>query len=473
MIIIWSIDKTKKEPIYQQLIRQIITSVQHGELAPGEHLPAERKLAEDLQINRSTVVHAFEELASLGWVERKQGSGTQVTQAQWGNRQPAIYQWRSLFSSPLLKEDPYVTQLKEQKNTKNNLDLYTGDLSEDLIPDFNFSAMSWEQMMHEEKYNTATGYLPLKEQIFRHFFQDVSHKGQDILITSGSTQGISFLIQTLLSPGDIIATEDPSFLFSLPLFAARGVHLKGIRQDQAGIECQGLEELIQKNKIKLLYLNPNHQNPTGQTMSLTRRKEVVQICQKYHLPIIEDDVFSELSFEKELPSLKSLAPDQVIYLGSLSKIFSSSIKIGWLFAPKPLINSLANAKKTMEIETDLLPQLLATAALSQQNYQKQQQQLTTKLKTRSHSFAKLLGAYKKDWQFSPIEGGLYYWLNWQHQKLTRNDWQTFLQEELLVAPSFLFSNDTSSMRINYTRLDEKKQKVFKQKLATVTQRLKR
>ncbi|KFN89859.1 GntR family transcriptional regulator/aspartate aminotransferase [Tetragenococcus muriaticus PMC-11-5] len=80
-------------------------------------------------------------------------------------------------------------------------------------------------------------------------------------------------------------------------------------------------------------------------MSLKRRKEIIRVCQKHHLPIIEDDVFSELGFGQSLPSLKSLAPDQVIYLGSLSKIFSSSIKVGWLVAPNPLIKSLVSAKK--------------------------------------------------------------------------------------------------------------------------------
>ncbi|WP_244869433.1 PLP-dependent aminotransferase family protein [Tetragenococcus muriaticus] len=454
------------------MLHQIISSIQQGELLPGQRLPAERKLAEALQINRSTVVHALEELMSLGWIERRQGSGTHVAQGQWGNRQPAIYQWRTLFSSPLLKEDPYITQLKNQNDAKNGLDLYTGDLSSDLIPDFEFPAMTWDKIMHEEKQLTPTGYKPLKKLIFQHFFQDIPQKGQDILITAGSTQGIFWLIQVLLKPGDTIATEDPSFLFSLPLFAARGIHLKGIKQDQAGIDCQALEELIQKKKIKLLYLNPNYQNPTGKTMSLKRRKEIIRVCQKHHLPIIEDDVFSELGFGQSLPSLKSLAPDQVIYLGSLSKIFSSSIKVGWLVAPNPLIKSLVSAKKITENETDLLPQLLATAALSQQTYKKQQQQLAKKLQDRSQAFAQTLQAFKEDWQFSPIDGGLYYWLTWRQKKLTRNDWQVFLQEGLFIAPSFLFSNDTSSMRINYTPVDKKKRMIFSQKLASITEKLK-
>ncbi|GBD68031.1 PLP-dependent aminotransferase family protein [Tetragenococcus halophilus] len=473
MIIIWTIDKTKKEPYYQQLLRQIIASIQQTELTPGQRLPSERNLAQILQVNRSTVVHAFEELTSLGWLERKQGSGTHVTHGQWGNRQFAIYQWNALFSSPLLKEDPYITQIKNQKAAKKSLDLYTGDLSNDLIPDFEFPTMTWDQIMHEERQMTPTGYIPLKKQITKRFFPDVTGYGQDLLITSGSTQGIFWLIQVLLNPGDTIATEDPSFLFSLPLFAARGVHLKGVVQNKEGIDCRALEELIQKKKIKLLYLNPNHQNPTGNSMSLKRRKEVLQICQKYHLPIIEDDVFRELNFGQALPSLKSLAPNQVIYLGSLSKIFSSSIKIGWLFAPKPLVKSLADAKQVMDNKTDLLPQLFATAALSQSNYKTQQQQLATNLHDRSQAFTDTLQAFSQDWQFFPVSGGLYYWLSWRHQKLTRNDWQMFLRNNLLVAPSFLFSNHTSSMRVNYTPLDDKERLIFKQKLTLITEHLKK
>jgi len=469
---IWSIDKRKKEPAYQQLIHQVIASIQQGELFPGQKIPAERKLAQSLQVNRSTVVHALEELQSLGWVIRKQGSGTRVTTGQWGNHQAAFYHWQTLFSSPLLKEDPYLTELKTQKNSRNCLDCYTGDLSESLIFNFKFPAMSWEQMIQEERKVLATGYKPLKDQIYQHFFQKQEFQGQELLITAGSTQGIFLLIQVLLTPGDTIATETPSFLFSLPLFASRGIHLAGVTQDREGIDCQQLENLIQRKKIKFLYLNPNYQNPTGKTMSLKRRKEVITLCQKYQLPIVEDNVFGELGFTQALPSLKSLAPDLVIYLGSLSKIFSSAIKIGWLFAPKSLIDSLTNAKKILENETAFLPQLLATAALSQVDYKKKQQQLQAKLQKKSQAFAALMDTFLADWNYQTIGGGLYYWLTWRHQSLSRSDWQLFLKEKLLVAPSFLFSNDTNSMRINYTALEKTDFKQFQRSFTKITKQLK-
>ncbi len=466
----WSIDRNEKMPLYQQISAQIIQLIQQGQLVPGDKLPPERKLADNYQVNRSTVVRALDELVSLGWITRRQGSGTQVAEGRWGSRQLLMNQWRSLLSSPFLKEDPYVTELKTHQTTADTLDLYTGDLPAELIPDFEFPAISWEQVLYEEKKITDTGYEPLKQQILTRLAQQfhLPTAGQDLLITSGSTQGISLLMQVLLEAGSCMATEEPSFLFALPLFASLGIRLVGIKQDAEGIDCEELEYLIQTKKIKLLYLNPNYQNPTGKTMSLKRRKEVLALCETYHLPIIEDDVFSELGFTSALPSLKSLAPDQVIYVGSLSKLFGSSIKIGWLLAPRSLIASLASAKKRMENDTDLFPQLLAHAALTSSDYEQKQSQLLKELRQRSQNFAQILQPFANDWQFAPISGGLYYWLTWQHQPLTRTDWRIFLEEKLLLAPSFLFSNDTMAVRINYTRLSAEQLLLFQQKLAQIT-----
>lgn len=468
----WTIDKTSNIPLYQQLTSEIIQSIQTGKLMPGDKLPPERKLATKFQINRSTVVRAYEELVSLGWITRHQGSGTKVSEGRWGSRQLVMNQWRSLLSSPFLKEDPYLTELKQRQKT--GLDLYTGDLPTDLIPDFQFPAITWEQVRQEEKQMHLTGYEPLKQLLLTRLTEQLgcSMEEQDLLITSGSTQGIYLLMQVLAEAGSTIATEDPSFLFALPLFASLGIHLLGLPQDEEGIDCQALETAIQTKKITLLYLNPNYQNPTGKTMSLKRRKEVVAICKKYHLPIIEDDVFRELGFQPPLPSLKNLAPDQVIYVGSLSKLFGASIKIGWLLAPKTLIDSLANAKKRMESDTDLFPQLLATAALSD-NYDLQQTQLLAELYRRSQQFRQVATTFKEDWVVSDIQGGLYYWLTWKHQSLTRKDWRLFLEENLLLAPSFLFSNDTMSVRINYTRLSDKQLSFFQQAFTKVTKKIRK
>lgn len=471
----WSLDKNSPLPFYQQITNEIIQAIQQGELMPGDKLPPERTLAKNYGVNRSTVVRALEELVSFGWITRKQGSGTLVSEGRWGSRQLQMNQWRSLLTSPFLKEDPYLTELKKKQLSADSLDLFTGDLPEELVPDFEFPAITWEKILQEEKRIVPTGYLPLKQAILKHLTKQLQlpNQNQDLLITSGSTQGMALLMQVLLEAGDFIATEEPSFLFALPLFSSLGIHLIGIKQDAEGMIVQDLELAIQTKKIKLLYLNPTYQNPTGKTMSLKRRHEILALCKNYHLPIIEDDVFSDLGFAPALPSLKKLAPDQVIYLGSLSKLLSSSIKIGWLLAPQSLIESLAQAKKRMENDTDLFPQLLATAALTSKDYLHQQFELIKALKKRSQLFEESLKPLAADWDYQPIQGGLYYWLTWKHQRLTRKDWNVFLEENLLLAPSFLFSNETMSMRINYTRLTRDQHQLFQKRLKQATQKMRK
>ncbi|BCA86792.1 GntR family transcriptional regulator [Enterococcus saigonensis] len=449
-----TLNRKSKTPLFQQLMEVIIADIESGKLAPGDRLMPERKMAEFYQINRSTVNHALEELTSLGWLMRKQGSGTEVAKGRWGSRQAPQFQWQHLLANRNQQQDPYNKQQNHLRNNFATLDLASGDLPSDLIPDFKFPALSWDQIVKEEENLTETGYLPLKKTITKKLVENfqLPLANQDLLITAGSTQGILLILQTLLRPGDVIATEDPSFLFALPLFQSLGLRLEGIATDQEGIMPRELEKQILAKKVKLLYLNPTFQNPTSRCLSYERRLKITEICRKYYVPIIEDDIFGELDFTTPIPKLKEIAPEQVLYLGSLSKIFGSSIKIGWLLAPQNLIRSLTNTKKLLDSETNLFTQIVANIALSNPAYTLQHKQLITELKKRSQLLCETFTPFKADWTFSEIKGGLYYWFTWQHQNLTRKDWQLFFTENLLVAPSFFFSNDTMSMRINYTTL---------------------
>lgn len=468
------IDKQKKQPLYQQIVTYFIEAIQNGDYSPGEQLPAERKLATQFEVNRSTVVKALDELRSLGWITRKRGSGTQVAEGRWGNRQTPLSYLRSSLSSPYLQQDPFVKEIQRLRAKDQILDLYTGDLPQELLPDFQFPAFTWELIRNESLQSTPAGYLPLQEVLMRHLTKDfgIPLSGQKLVITSGSTQGITLLMQVLLTSGDSILTEDPSFLFSLPLFATMNVRVLGIKQDEEGMRPKDLEQALKEQKIKFVYLNPTFQNPTGRTMSLGRRKEIIAICQRYQVPIIEDDIFSELAFTPQPEKFKALAPDSVIYLGSLSKLFGSSIKIGWLLAPEALADQFAQAKKRMSIETTIFPQLLANLALRSPEYPQQQQDLLKKMAQRQHALVQQLSAFSADWAFQQTAGGLYLWLQWQHAPLKRKDWTLFLENDCLVAPAFLFSNDTNGFRLNYTRLSEHQLKLFCQQFSKITTQLK-
>ncbi|MDU6523937.1 MAG: aminotransferase class I/II-fold pyridoxal phosphate-dependent enzyme, partial [Enterococcus sp.] len=171
--------------------------------------------------------------------------------------------------------------------------------------------------------------------------------------------------------------------------------------------------------------------------------------------------------------LKEMAPHQVIHLGSLSKIFGSSIKIGWIVADKDLIQRLSEAKQMMDFSISVFPQVIAHTALNDSKFQANQEILVAELKERGAAFTADAQQITEDWSISTIDGGLYVYLTWRHQKLSRKDWSIFLREKLLVAPSFLFSNDTMAMRVNYTRLTKQDRQQFFKRLQVISKQLRR
>lgn len=471
----WELSENKSTPIYQQIMEQIITYIQDGTLQPGDRLPAERKLADYYQVNRSTVVHALDELVSLGWVLRRQGSGTVVNEGNWGRSTIPRVDWRSLFTQESHPKEPFLEKLQQLLNDPEAVDLYSGELPLNLIPDFRFPSYTWEELLLEERKQSPLGYRPLQQVICQRIKADqkIEVSSDQVLITSGAQQAMFLLLQVMLQSGDSVAIEDPSFLYSLPIFATAGIKLYGVEMDKEGMRIDKLEQLILTKKIKLIILNPTFQNPTGSTMSKKRRSELIELSRKYQLPIVEDEVFSEMNFDEIPPSLKELSPHQVIHLGSLSKIFGSSIKIGWIVADRDLIQRLSEAKQMMDFSISVFPQVIAHTALTDPRFEQNQKDLVVELEQRAAAFIEAAEVVAEDWNFSAIDGGIYVYFTWRHQKLTRTDWEIFLREKLLIAPAFLFSNDTMAMRVNYTRLTEGTREHFFLKLQTISKELRR
>ncbi|MBO0441912.1 PLP-dependent aminotransferase family protein [Candidatus Enterococcus ikei] len=470
----WSLNKEKGVPVYVSIIELILSYIKNGDLLPGERLPSERKLANYFQVNRSTVVHALDELVALGWIVRKQGSGTIVNEGKWGISTAPRTDWRRyLEQNAFAKIDPFIEQIETliKHSNEDVLDLYTGELPLDLIPSFAFPPLTWKHFLEEEQQDDL-GYFPLR--------QSISHKAEkeygfslppeSLLITSGAQQALFLILQVLLQPGDGVAIENPSFLYALPIFQAAGIRLYGVEMDQEGICLESLEKMIRQHRIKMVMVNPSFQNPTGKTMSMKRRRGLVELCQKHQIPIVEDDVFGTLNFisADQVQPLKKLDPENVLYIGSLSKILGSTTKIGWLSAPTSVNQQLAEARKMMDFTLSIFPQLLANLALTDENFSDKISSLKQKVEERGHAVVDVV-AKIEDWEVEMPKGGFYLWAKWKKGNLRQKDWAVFLQEGLLVAPSFIFSGNRDSIRINFSRIDEDKLPIFKAKLEKITQ----
>lgn len=472
----WSLKKEKGVPVYVEIIELILSYIKNGDLLPGERLPSERKLADFFQVNRSTVVHALDELVALGWIIRKQGSGTIVNEGKWGISSAPRTNWRRyLEQNAFAKIDPFIEQIEMliKQSSETVLDLYTGELPLDLIPSFSFPPLTWKHFLEEESQDDL-GYLPLRQSISRETEKEYgfSLPPDSLLITSGAQQALFLILQVLLQSGDSVAIEDPSFLYALPIFQAVGIRLYGVKLDQEGICLDSLEKVIRQHRVKMVMVNPSFQNPTGKMMTMKRRKALVKLCQNHQIPILEDDVFAKLNFvsSNQIQPLKKLDPENVLYIGSLSKILGSTTKIGWLSAPTSVNQRLAEARKMMDFSLSIFPQVLANLALTDEAFFAEISCLKKKVEQRAQAVFDIMSKLD-EWEVEMPKGGFYLWAKWKQGKLRQKDWAVFLQEGLLIAPSFIFSQNQDSIRINFSRVDEEKLPIFKEKLEKITKKI--
>ncbi|MGM9903121.1 hypothetical protein A5844_000265 [Enterococcus sp. 10A9_DIV0425] len=455
----WEKVDKRKGSAYRQIMDQIIKEIENGHLSPGERLPSERNLAESFQVNRTTVVHALDELRALGIIASQQGSGRFVRKATWGEFTEPRIDWRQLISQRYEKlTDNYEEKIKEARRQSDFIDLYSSEMPLELLPNFQIPTYSLEEILQEEQFITAFGYRPLIEKVSNYLKNSTQILLDDsrLLITSGGQQAIFLVLQTILSMGEAIAVETPSFFYRLPLFKAIGIRLFGIPMDEEGIDLVKLEEAILKHQIKAILVNPNFQNPTGKVMSYQRRKELVDLCRKYQLPIIEDDVFADLKLSQvekaTIPSLYSIDPKNVLYIGSLSLILGKTTKIGWILGPRSFVGQLAEAQKMMEFSMSIFTQVVACAVFDE-TFERKIKVLRNDLRKRSGWLENWANA-QTFFDLAPIYGGYYAWISWKGRKLTNKLAEKIIDEGVGIAPNFLFGEETNGFRINFSRLKE-------------------
>lgn len=209
------------------------------------------------------------------------------------------------------------------------------------------------------QYGPTDGYRPLREWIADSLSGDGCRISPDhVLITSGSQQGLYLLGQVLLNKGDSVLVETPTYLGALQAFSICGASFVSVPSDEDGLDPLWVD--AHANQAKLLYALPNYQNPTGRSLSTARRHQLVDVCARRNIPVIEDDPYGPLSYDGKMqPRLLSMNPDGVIYLGSFSKILTPGIRLGYVVAPPALMTKLEQAKQAVDLHTSQLVQMVA------------------------------------------------------------------------------------------------------------------
>lgn len=311
------------------------------------------------------------------------------------------------------------------------------------------------------QYSVTEGYAPLRELLKKMMEEQKCYSPQsdDLIITSGAQQGNELSTKVLLNEGDTLICEAPSFIGSLNSFKSYSVNLVGVELENDGINLEKLEQALKENKnTKLIYLIPNFQNPTGLCMSLEKRKAVYALAQKYNVCILEDNPYGELRFNGEnIPSIKSMDTDgRVIYTGSFSKILAPGLRVGFVSAPKEIVQKIVVAKQVADVHTNILAQMICERFMATRDinshfaslreiYRKKCALMTDEIE--KHFSSKI--AYTKP------DGGLFLWATLPAGSDMMKFCSTAVAEyKVAVVPGTAFmvneSDETYSFRLNYS-----------------------
>ncbi|WP_439115221.1 PLP-dependent aminotransferase family protein [Hydrogenophaga sp.] len=269
------------------------------------------------------------------------------------------------------------------------------------------------------QYGATEGYNPLREQLAA-FMTSKGNQGvkpEDLIVTTGSQQALDLLGKTLISPGDKVIVEGPTFLATIQCFRLYGAELITAPVDGHGVRTDELEQLIEQHKPKFVYLIPTFGNPSGAMLSLERRKKVLEMAVKHNTLIVEDDPYGDLYFgEAPPPSLLALSAsvpgsrDLLVHCGSLSKVLSPGLRVGWMVGPAELLGKATMCKQFSDAHTSTFAQ--ATAA----QYLKADRMPATLAKVRAvyaERAATMGNALRRELgdaiEFVQPQGGLFVW----------------------------------------------------------------
>ncbi len=369
-MLLMTLDAQGGRPVYRQIYERVARLIEDGTLGPGARLPASRRLAASLGVNRSTVVRAYQELWALGYLEARPGSYSTVrTRSKalkgGGNAGKALIDW-GRASAPVARQAHHeLSRFRRESAGRATHAVDFSNLAADrtLCPVEEFRRCMRHVLLTEGKsaldYGDPAGYRPLRETIATRLrVHGVTATADEILITNGSQHAIDLVLRLLARPGASIVAEAPTYALAVPLFRLHGLEAREIPVLADGMDLDRLERALARRRPALVFTMPNFQNPTGITTSQAHRERLLALCEAGRVPLLEDGFEEEMKyFGKSVLPLKSMdSGGVVIYTGTFSKVVFPGLRIGWIAADAECIERLLAISRFTTLSANHLAQ---------------------------------------------------------------------------------------------------------------------
>lgn len=315
------------------------------------------------------------------------------------------------------------------------------------------------------QYSSTEGLPQLREKIVERMAvkNNIHATPEQVLITSGSQQGLDFAARVFVDKGDVILVESPSYLGAINAFKACEPTFIEVPTDDGGMVMEELEKVLSTTEnVKMIYVIPDFQNPTGRTWSLERRTKFLEIVNKYEVPVIEDNPYGELRFENDtMPALKSLdTKGLVVYLGTLSKIMVPGFRLGWVCAADEILSKFNTMKQGADLQTSTLTQLQANKYMDMNNLDEHVNKIREVYKHRRDVMMKAMKDYfPKEAKFTYPDGGLFTWVELPDYIDTKEMALQCLEKKVAYVPGGSFfpnGGKNNCFRMNYSCMSDEK-----------------
>jgi 2-aminoadipate transaminase len=309
------------------------------------------------------------------------------------------------------------------------------------------------------QYDLTEGFTPLREVLSGYLAERGIMAGADEIIVGTGSQGfLDAMAKALITPGDKVAVEAPTYLGAITAMNPYEPSYVSIQTDDEGVIPEALEDVLENNEIKLIYLVPTFQNPTGRTIPLERRKAIADIIINHEALLIEDDPYSMLRYRGEdLPPIKTLAPDNTVYISTLSKVFAPGLRLGFCVAPDVILKWLVLVKQGVDLHTSTFNQALAAEYMAGGYLKEHLPKILKLYKPKQEAMLNALEKYFPDgFTWSRPEGGMFIWV--EGDLNMEQVYHKAIERKVAFVPGKYFFTEKGSgegtMRLNFTMSSE-------------------
>lgn len=455
-----TLDRDSEEPIYRQLIQRIRLQIDSGTLPPGTRLPASRDLARQLEISRISVVNAYAELRAQGYLSAHAGRGTFVAKGTT-DKHVSMQPRANRNDPPNPAQDRSVRDMMRLARKPGVINFSHGTTPKHFIPVQQLRDAINVVLQRDGAdalvYEVTEGYGPLRAAV-RDYVSSwgIQCAASQVLITGGTQQALDLVIQALLSEGDTLVTSNPTYVGMIDIAHTRRVNIHGVSMDEEGIRLDCLENYVADNHPRLLYLTPTYQNPTGLTMPLHRRRQLLRLAEDYNFTILEDGVYQEFQFEGDVvPPLRALDESgRVIYASGFTKVLLPGMRIGYLISDSRHYERLSRVKASADISTPGLNQRAIHYLLHRGQLSGQVARNIQELRARRDVAVQAAERHLPPGsRWNVPSGGLYLWVELPHSGPTAAElFITAVHMNVAYAIGNIFHTDNKGnyhMRINF------------------------